>query len=228
MARDFSVHAEQREVSGEVTPYLWLAGLAGDATVAGNDVDVDYGCSDLYDLTDFALSALGVVQYGQIVVWAQMDYMDLSSDGADNPPPNAELESETTITTLAVGYQFKGNKGKTYDVLVGMRNFSMDNTLTVDGVGKFEKDFDINDTVLVFRPSLPINDKWRFNPTISYGSGDSEATYELWPQFQYKVSDKIAVRLGYRTLHYEIEGKNGNKWDGGQAGLVIGVGGMWY
>jgi hypothetical protein len=137
------------------------------------------------------------------------------------------LESDTTITTLAIGYQFLGSGGKTYDLMIGTRKVSMDNTLTLNGLAgsPFRGDRDVRDTVVVFRPSIPLSEKWRFNPTLSYGSGDSEKTYELWPQFQYQFTPNWAARLGYRRLAYDIETSAGNRFDGSFEGFVIGFGG---
>jgi hypothetical protein len=214
-------------LKGEITPYLWMAGMDGDITVRDQKASVDMSFSDLLDATDAAGSVLAVLQRNQLVFWGQIDYMSLSSDEIDDSPQGKTLDSDTTIWTLAAGRQFQGDKGKTYDLLLGARQFSMDNSLTIDGVGKFERDFDITDAVLVFRPSLPLSPKWRFNPTISIGAGDSDFTYELWPQFQYKFTETFITRLGYRNLGYKFETDAGNKWDGNQHGFIIGLGGIW-
>jgi hypothetical protein len=81
--------------------------------------------------------------------------------------------------------------------------------------------------VIVFRPGVPLSQDWRFNPTASYGGGDSRSTYELWPQVQYQISEHWAARFGYRRLYYDIRDDDANKWNGGFQGPVIGVGGTW-
>jgi hypothetical protein len=176
-----SALAAEDKWKGEVSPYVWMAGINGDATVRGQNVNVDYSFSDILDATDAAGSVLAVLQYGQVVFWGQLDYLSLDSDQLENPPVPGRLESETTITTLAIGYQFLGSAGKTYDLMLGTRKVSMDNTLTLNALSgsPFRGERDISDTVIVFRPSIPLSEKWRFNPTLSYGSGDSEKTYEL-------------------------------------------------
>jgi hypothetical protein len=210
----------------ELTPYLWAAGIEGDVTVNGQSTNVDVSFSDMLDATNAVFAFLGVAQYGRLVLWAQVDFLSQDTDEQDDPPPNARLELDTTMTTLAVGYQFDGwSKGQTVDVLIGARQLALDATLTVNGVGTFQNDRDINDTVLVVRPSFPLSDRWRFNPTLSYGSGDSESTYELQPQFQYQISKNWATRLGYRRLAYDIESDSGNEIDVTFSGFIIGFGG---
>lgn len=216
----------QAEWSGEITPYFWAAGIEGDATVRGNDVDVDVGFDDLLDDTDAAVSVLGVLQRDRLIFWGQFDYLGLSTGDVDTPSgASGELETDSLIWTLAVGYQFDGWKpGQHFDVLIGARQLSLDNELSIDGVGTFDRDRDYTDAVVVVRPSLPLSENWRFNPTLSYGAGDSESTWELWPQLQYNFSDRWAARVGYRRLHYDIEGDAGNEFDAAFHGLTLGVG----
>lgn len=218
----------QAEWNGEVTPYVWAAGIDGDATIGGNEVDIDVSFDDLLDKTDFGGSVLGVLQRDRWVFWGQLDYLALSTDDVDTPSgASADLDTDALIWTLAVGYQFDGwRPGQHFDVLLGARQLSLDHELSISGVGNFDRDKEYTDAVVVIRPSLPINERWRFNPTLSFGTGDSEYTWELWPQFQYKVTDTWAARIGYRRLHYDIEGDNDNEFDAAFHGLVVGFGGM--
>jgi hypothetical protein len=222
-----SAQAAEDKWKFEITPYLWTAGMDGSATVNGQSTDFEVSFSDMVDVTDAMFAFLGVAQYGRVVFWAQVDYLSQDTDEQDDPPPAARLDLDTTMTTLAVGYQFDGwRKGQTFDVLIGARQLALDRTLTVKATGaSFQKDTDINDTVLIVRPSFPLSDRWRFNPTLSYGSGDSESTYELQPQFQYQISKNWATRLGYRRLAYDIESDSGNEIDVTFSGFIIGFGG---
>jgi opacity protein-like surface antigen len=211
--------------SGEITPYLWVAGIDGDATVRGNEVELDVSFDDILDETEAAFSFLGVLQRGQLVFWGQVDYLDLDADIVTPGGIEGDANSTSTIVTFAVGWQFGGWKpGQTFDVLVGARQLSLDNEISLDGVGAFDSDQDFTDGVLVVRPSLPLGERWRFNPTLSVGAGDSDTTYELWPQFQFTATENLAARIGYRRLYYDVEGDRGNTFDASFHGLVLGLG----
>ncbi len=204
---------------GELTPYLWIAGMDGEATIAGQTTDVHVD----FDDTHPGGSLLGVLQYGQVVCWGQVDRLSLEDDlGLDH----ATLKLDLTVATRAVGYQFQGSKGTTYDLLFGAREVWLDRELRQNG-GTLTRDRELTDMVVVLRPSVPLSQNWRFNPVASYGGGDSKSTYELWPQFQYQISEHWAGRLGYRRLYYDIEDDDANKWKGGFQGWVIGLGGTW-
>ena len=203
---------------GELTPYLWIAGMDGEATVAGQKADVNVD----FDDTHPGGSLLGVLQYGQVVCWGQVDRLSLE---ADLDLDHATLKMDLTVATLAVGYQFQGSKGKTYDLLLGAREVWLDRELKMNGT--LTRNRELTDMVVVFRPSIPLSQNWRFNPTASCGGGDSRLTYELWPQVQYQISEHWAARIGYRRLYYDIRDDGANKWNGGFQGPVIGVGGTW-
>lgn len=209
----------------ELTPYLWVAGVNADVTVANRSAEVDASFSDLLENLDMAAAFLGTAQYNSWVTWLQVDYLDISSDFSKGPS-GGSLESEMTMSTFGFGRQFQGWKqGQTFDVLLGVRNLSLDNELKLDTLGDFSGDRDVTDPVIILRPSIPLSEHWRFNPTLSYGAGgDSESTYELQPQFQYQAWENTAFRFGYRKLGYDIESDRSFAFDGAFEGPFIGFG----
>jgi outer membrane protein OmpA-like peptidoglycan-associated protein len=212
----------------EVAPYLWGAGIDADVSVGNQTVTVERDFGDIVDALDIGGGLMAGGLFNRFVVVTQIDYLSLDSDELDDAPARGRVEAESLMAVLAMGYRFGGERpGKHFDVLLGARNLSLDTTLTLDGLGKFERDRDYVDPILMLRPSFPLGQRWRFNPTMSFGTGgDSEKTWEVQPQFQFQISDNVAARFGYRRLHYEIESENGVKsFDGAFEGLIIGIGG---
>ncbi len=203
---------------GELTPYLWYTRIDGEATIAGQKADLNVNEND----THRGGSLLGVIQYNQVVCWGQVDRLSLEEEiGLDN----ATLKLDLTIATLAAGYQFQGSKGKAYDLLLGVRELWLDRELKMNET--LTRNREVTDIVLVFRPSVPLSQNWRFNPTASVGRGNSRLTYELWLQLQYQISEHWAARFGYRRLYYDIRDDDANNWKGGFQGIVIGLGVKW-
>ena len=214
----------------EVTPYLWGVGVKGDLTVRGRTAKIDQSFSDILDQLDIGGSVLAVGHYNHLVTWTQLDYLATDTNQLDksDQPTGGRFESDVFIGTLAIGYEFGDFLSKrSLDVLLGGRYFDMDNTLTINTLGKAKRKRDYLDPLLIVRPSFRISQRWRFNPTFSYGEGgDSEKTWELQPQVQFQISDKVALRFGYRKLHYEIKSdSHSNEFDGDFEGVVLGVGG---
>jgi hypothetical protein len=214
--------------SFELTPYIWAVGIDGDIEVRGTKVDVDVGFDDLIDKVDLGGSFLAVIQKGRWVNWLQVDYFEISDDETADRIGGAEVEvqSDTLFLTVATGIQIDGwAEGQTFDILGGIRYARMDNELDISGIGSASRTSDIYDAVLVLRPSFQISKRWRFNPTLSIGAGDSDLTYELQPQFQYHFNETWIARVGYRRLYYDTKGSSGNSFDGAFHGFLIGFGG---
>jgi outer membrane protein OmpA-like peptidoglycan-associated protein len=212
----------------EVAPYLWAAGVDADVTVADQTANIKWDFSDIVDALDIGGGIMAGAGINRFVVVTQIDYLSLDSDKLDEAPAQVRLESELLMAMLALGYRFGGQTpGRHFDVLLGARNLSLDNTLTLDGLGRFETDKDFVDPILMLRPSFPLGRRWRLNATMSYGTGgDSEKTWELQPHVQFQITDHLAARFGYRRLYYEIDSENGrNRFDGAFEGLIIGIGG---
>lgn len=150
---------EPKGWSFEVTPYAWLAGVEGDATVQGHKAEFDKSFSDLLDYVEFGGSLLGVVQYDRFLLWGQVDYFQMSTDAldADAQPKGGKLDSKMLLAEVAVGYQIDGwMEGQTFDLLAGVRELHLENDLEVYNKGSFSKNADLVDPVLVVRPSIPV------------------------------------------------------------------------
>lgn len=216
----------------EVTPYAWLAGLEGDMTVNGTKVDFDKSFSDLFDATELAASLRVGAEKDRFLVGALLDYFSLSTDELDveDRPERGSLDSDMLLAEVAVGYRVDGwAEGQSFGLMVGVRNLSVDNDLSVDGVGSASKDQDATDPMFYVLPSIPVFpskiDGLRFNPVMGIGGGgDSELVYELFPQFQYQITELAAARFGYRNVGYEFDGDGGNELNFNMAGLIVGLG----
>ena len=82
------------------------------------------------------------------------------------------------------------------------------------------------DAVVIVHPCFPFGGKWSFNPSFTLGAGDSDFTYELQPVFAYTFNERWAGRVGYRYLHYEVDGDHG-EFDGSFSGAIFGIGVTW-
>lgn len=210
----------------ELSPYLWAAGVDADVQVGNQTTSVDASFSDIVDALDIGAAILLRAQRGPWVVWTQFDYFALSTDELDDAPANGRLDSDIIMLTAGFGREFASASGRrSIDVLLGVRYLELDNTLRLDGIGTFDRKREFTDAVIILRPSFQISERWRLNPTFSFGGGDSEGTYELQPQVQYQVTDSIGLRFGYRRLYYDIESEAGHTFDGSFHGPFIGIGG---
>jgi hypothetical protein len=229
------VSATQDEWHFEITPYLWAPGIKGDFTVNDHRADIDQDFSSIFKVVKFAAMGLAVAEYHNWLVWTQLDYMYLNTNKLEDAPQRGEIRSKELFWTAAGGYRFPlWMEGQTLDVLVGASGIHLDNTLELYNLGSWNRTHSPTDAVLVLRPSIQLSSRWRFNPTLQYGAGDSKDTYQLQPQFQYNITDTLEARIGYRKMHYNIENNSQprigpalhNDADISLSGPFIGVGWM--
>ena len=225
--------ADSEGWQAELTPYLWLVGLSGDATVRGQKVHFDRSTNDILEDARVAGSALGVLQYDRFLLWSQADYYDISTSKMDvkDRPAGGTLDTKMILGEAALGYQIDGWKeGQTFDLLLGVRALHVEQDLEVYGTGTFKHTANAFDPILVVRPYFPIFPSsvpgLACNPTLAIGGGgDSNLIYELYLQLQYRISRHVIGRLGYRTVGYHASGdRDGNKVDFTLSGLMVGLG----
>ncbi len=231
-AASAGVHADETRTEGtnlELTPYFWAAGQDGKIEVNNETVHFDRDFSDLLDNTDAAFMGLAVISFDRFVLYADYDYLSLSSDDHSKSgiaaPPGTKVKAETDsgIGTYGGGYRFDTFGTNTIDVLIGMLLTDIQTKIKVSGNSSENKD-SLTDTVIMLRPSLQLSERWRFNPTMAYGiSGDSDTTYSLMPQLQWQFSESLALRFGYKRLYYKFK-NDGNGLDTTFSGPFLGVG----
>src|SRR5262249_54955941 len=126
-------------------------------------------------------------------------------------------DTDLDVGTYGGGYRFDTFGKNTIDVLFGAQLTNIDETIKAAGLKRENKD-NLTDTVVMLRPSLRLSERWRFNPTLTYGiSGDSDTTYSLMPQLQYQFSDAFALRVGYKRIYWKLK-DNDNELDASFSG----------
>lgn len=229
MALPALAHASDQEgLQLELTPYVWGAGIDGKVTAKGQTVNFNVSVSDLLSKVDAGFMGMAVGSYNRFVLYTDYVYVGLSNhaktqNGLVVPVgTKVDVNVDTTVTTYSAGYRFDTFGDNTIDVMLGQRTLGLDESLKIPNA-KLSNNGSLTDTILMLRPSFRFADKWRFNPTLSYGiSGDSDTTYEMSPQIQWDFSDSFAVRFGYRKLFYKEGGRD--KLDVSLQGLFLGVG----
>jgi hypothetical protein len=214
---------------GELMPYIWAAAVSGDLTVKSQTVTINESFSDLWKYTNLAGSLLGSASYNHFAAFGEADYFSYSTSALNDPPAVGEATLKMYIYEASAGYRFDGDNDRHYDLMAGFRTMSLHGIITLNMTPEFyaSNTRNVTDGIIMFRSYIPLSANWSFSPSIDIGGGQSQLTYELWPQFQFKLAEHWALRLGYRTLYYRMSNDNNEMWHGKFDGVMIGIGGIW-
>ena len=206
-----SVPAEAQWDS-EVGIYLWAIGLDGDMTIQGVTASADASFSDLVDRLDFGFS-LHVETRKVNTNWTMFFDAYISQLGDDLATPPGEFDLDMAFVELGAAYR----AGKVFDVMFGVRYVTFDGLLRIrpQTPGPLQTTLQAGDEQSFVDPMIggrllkPIGQKWVFQAradVAGFGIGDgSELTANLMLMGVYQVSERAALRFGYRWMDIDYE-----------------------
>ncbi len=216
--------AEPEDWQFELAPYLWLMGIDGDISTGALDYSASASFSDIVDQAKYGAQFILEANRGRWVNFVQIDYGVLESDDITGPLGLADVEAEvaSALGTIATGYRAPLGQNHSIDLMVGVRfagfEVDIDNSL----LGSSTDQEEVFDAIVMVRPRVVLSENWTLMPSASIGTGDSDLTWELFPEIIYHPGD-LNFRLGYRDLNYEFE-QGDLEVDIQMPGLVVGVG----
>jgi hypothetical protein len=189
----------------EITPYLWAAGIDGTTAAdgTGSEIDTDYTFFSLDNL-DFALGAAVEARKGR---WGMLyDAMYVEFSDAFPRAPSSEVEVSGGFVE-AVGSMAARN-GRPLELLFGVRYVTLKATVDVAPVARAEARETWLDPLVGLQFAHAFNDRWSVTLRGDIGGFgiSSELATNVSAMFDWQISDKIALRGGYRLLQMDFEG----------------------
>ena len=207
-----------------VGTYLWLTGIDGDLSIDGNDFSSSASFTDILDQAKYGGALILEADKGGWVNFAQLDYAVPEDNDLDTPfpGPDGHLELDNFLATVATGYRMPLGEKFSVDIMVGLRYAWIDVKVNVDPVLDVGESAALYDGILMLRPRYTLSEKWAFLLSASVGKGDSELTWQVFPELIYDTGE-LEVRFGYRDLYYDVEEED-IELDLSMRGVLVGVG----
>jgi len=213
--------------SGQVTPYVWGAGLGGDVRplAGGPTLEVRESVFEVLDDLEGAFFLTGLAIRNDIVLIGDLSWSSSSrteSPGAGLPPVKGSVDM--LFVTLAGGKRVQAQPDQTIDLLAGVRIWDIDADAAVLGTP-----FAASRSVSLTDPIIGL----RFNrqhtngfSTIAYGDIGglgigSDFTAQIAVTVNYAITDNAYVSGGYRYVHLDYE-KRGALLDIRLSGPLLG------
>jgi hypothetical protein len=218
--------AQEKALTIEISPYLWLTNIDGSVTVGDQTADFEASFGDLVDVVDLAAAVMGSISYDRWVGFSQADYYSLNPEFTAQDGRSGELNSSAFLLTGTGGYRIDGfSEGSTIDLLSGVRYFRIHNKVSIAGAEMADTTSNLVDAIVMVRSSFPLNfisEKLHFTPMFSVGAGESDLVWEAQPQLHYQFGYQLSGFFGYRRLQYDFS-ENGADLDLGFQGFLFGL-----
>jgi hypothetical protein len=215
----------------QFTPYLWIAGVSGQAGLGNLVVDVNSGLGDSDVHLNFGFMGTFQARKNRFVILTDVQYTNL---GSDRPTPGplfsaATADFKTFILDPEVGYRLVDNPDKAafVDVVGGIRYWHVRTDLNFSAgllpAVSASRSRGWVDAVIGLRGKTHFSKKWFVTGKADLGGGGSKFTYQLFGGVGVQVSKSIALFGGYRALSVDYD-KDNFLFDMILSGPVVGIG----
>jgi hypothetical protein len=212
-----------------LAPYYWAAGFDGDLTLDGQEIEGD-GDSDGFP-GELSLSGFLGHFEARKEPWAfalSPVFVDVAIDGDDTPPANTDLELSGAIVEGFATYAL----GSGWDVLAGVRYYSLEGVAEVTLAGVPQPDLDADtswfDPIVGIRYATAFADDWSFHARTDVGGFGvgSNLAWNADAALGYRLATWASLFLGYRALDFDFADGSGSdrvEYDVRLWGPLVGV-----
>lgn len=215
------------EWSGQITPYVWAAGVGGDITpfTGAPGLSFDKSASEILRDLDGAFFLSGYARRDRLVLMGDLSWSSSSRSGAIPPGLPAEAKLKQRSLTLLAGWRAVTNDDMSLDLLAGLRAWRIEGSVNVAG-GMLSASPSKNfvDPIVAVRANFKLAPKWSsifYADYGGFGSG-SDSTSQILATVNYQAGDNLWLSAGYRQLNVDYQ-SGGTKFDVSMAGPLLGA-----
>ena len=212
---------------GQVTPYVWAAGIGGRLTpFAGAPAfSVSKSFGEVLEDSDGAFFLSAYARRDRLVLLGDFTHSRSSKDGRVPPGLPAEGRLRQRSLTLAAGWRVADDERAAVDVLGGVRHWSVRSEVQVPLAGVARSPGDtFTDPIIALRVNAPLSPRWSligYADVGGFGVG-AEHTHQWLLSANYLHGDAWAFSLGLREL--AVDYRDGDtRIDVKLAGPVLGA-----
>lgn len=216
----------QTEWVGQVTPYVWAAGVSGNLTpvTSAPRLSFNRSFSEGRKDVDGAFFLSGFARRDRLVVLADVSYSSSARGGSIPPGIPAKGELTQRSMTLAAGWRVNEQESWALDVLAGARIWDINANVNVADVRTASAKKRFTDPILAVRGNIRLAPRWSaiaYLDVGGFGVG-SNHTVQALITANYQVNDNLFLSLGYRRLEVDYR-DGGTKIDWTMQGPLLGL-----
>jgi hypothetical protein len=194
-------------------------------------VRIEKTFSDIFEQLELAGFVNLYGRYGRWILSADAMYVNLSDSETVGPVPyvgviGAKYDTAQFSATLQGGYRAVDTGRITLDVLGGIRHWHLWNKLEVSAAGKHlsvKSDYGWTDPLVGARAHFHLNDAFSLLVQGDVGGfGGADSTWQLLATANYKINERLALSVGYKTLSVDYDA-DGHVFQSTLSGPVGGI-----
>jgi len=220
-----------------LSPYMWFAGIKGDAGTLPPlpAAPIELSASDALSDLDAGYMIMLDSRKGRHGFFMDLMYTDVQTDSVLVPSPinlNMRSISKTTIFTLAYQYEWYRKDQTVVDVMAGVRYWNLDSQLQFSGGLGILAGQTVSNTESWIDPAIGIKGRAPLGGSRFYFEGGagvggfgvgSDLFYDLSVNLGYQWTKSIGTAIGYRLFYVDYEKDDGYLYDVTQQGWQIGL-----
>jgi len=207
--------ARAAEPQFAITSYLWMAGVTGTlgTTIPGTAtqrMEADFG-DVLSHLNGIPVMLAGEFRQGRFGVLA--DAMAISVETDADTPGNAfaggRARLRQVIGSVLFAWRVADAGSGVLDLGAGLRAFGVSTRLTLEPGAlpgqRFDRDDNWVNPILGLRYRHQIAEGWSATLYGDIGGASGDLTWQAMATLDYRLSDRMTLRAGYRWLSFDRE-----------------------
>lgn len=219
--------AQEGEWVGQVTPYVWGAGMGGDLTpfTGAPTLRIDKSFRDVLEDSDGAFFISGLARRDRLVLLADFSTSSSSRQGRVPPGIPGEGRLKQSSLTLAAGARVHASERASLDLLAGLRHWNVDASVDVPLAGiSRAPGARFTDPIVAVRGNVTVNPRWSLQAYVDaggFGVG-SKQTYQWLATLNYQPGERWVFSAGMRALSVDYR-DGGSRFDVRLAGPLLGA-----
>jgi opacity protein-like surface antigen len=215
------------------TPYIWFAGVHGEAGALGHDVSVHASFSDIFNYLNIGAMGMFETRYKRVLIPVDFMWMKLSDEKGiplTDDVDSVKATMRETMVTPKIGYRIADGKKVKVDALFGVRYWHLSNELRAFSQGAqlgktVSQSGNWADAVAGGRIELALSPKAFIAIAGDAGGGSAKSDWQVGGGLGYKVSRKWVMLVGYRylSIDYRPNGNDQFVYDVNMPGLILGA-----
>jgi len=212
-------------------PYLYATGISGTVGARGRLLEVDASFGNVLENLDIGLMGTFEARKGKLIFVSDLIWTKMSVE-RDTPGAlysTAKVGVNLFIFDPEVGYRVYESKRGSFDVLGGVRIWSVENNINL--TTGLLPGFDVSQRkswaapVVGFHGLLNVSPKFYLSTKFDIGGAGigADLTTQFYGGAGYRITPKIALIGGYRYLQVDYDDSEGFLFDTKMNGFVFGA-----